>query len=573
MYLAVNLPSRSHIPAWMSFVLVMVMLLVIVGNPGSAVHADDHDDEGVGLTRIWKPIPVEPNTGEVEYPVLREIANRIIHGRVNLNLVGDSITHTDMSAAYLATFRPIHGIRGYSVSGLMFSYPPWSSYTNAISQFTAETWKYDEKLMSLNEFWFTYSDAFSSWASYSAPTNVCRLNALGDLPDEFHLRTMGSGNYYDLIWADDRALTEPGTRLRYRFLWYDHSTAMPFTVQGDSTVPAELGGSTQRVLVTPQQPDELTLDWFELPKSPPLPDVERDFSRPTAVTVRTAPGHVEVAGDSLLIGGARVWDDTKELGIQWGWTTTSGAQAAAFNIIPLESWQKYISFQQSDTYLVMLGVNDLLHGLATGHEAAERVKTLVERISSAHDAARLDDPSIAEARFLIVSPFDSYNALDISDYYSNEHWVDLAEGLRTCTDDRDDTAFIDLRAMVEEELGEWRDWRSDYTRDGVHPRGPYFSDDGAVRWECTPYPNGAMYFAGLVWKALCSAAESPPGPIPGDLCASDLTGDCVISGDDLSALLSVWGSSALDEPADLNRDGMVDGNDLAVLLSFWGPCP
>ncbi|MDG2030104.1 MAG: GDSL-type esterase/lipase family protein [Phycisphaerales bacterium] len=557
----------------MSSILVLFTLLVMAVNPGSTVRADEDDGEGVELTRAWKPIPVEADMGEVEYPILREIANRIIHGRVNLNLVGDSISHTDMSAAYLATFRPTNGIRGYSVSGLMFSYPPWSAYTNAISHFTAEAWAADKKTASLQEFWFTYSDASTPWAAYSAPTNVCRLSALGDLPDEFHLRTMGSGNYYDLIWADDRALTEESARLRYRFLWYDHSTAMPFTVQGDSTVPGELGGSTERVLVTPQRPDELTMDWFELPALPVLPDVERDFSRPTAVTVRTAPGHVEGAGDSLLIGGARVWDDAKDLGIQWGWTTTSGAQAGAFNVIPLESWQKYIRFQQSDTYLVMLGVNDLLGGMTTGSETADRVRTLVERISSAHDAARLEDPTIAEARFLVVSPCDSYNTLDDGNYYSNTHWVDLAKGLRTLVDDRDDAAFIDLRSMVENELGEWRDWRFDHTRDGIHPRGPYFHDNGDVHWECSPYPRGSMYFAGLVWNALCSAADSPPNPIPGDFCASDVTGDCVIDGEDLFFYLGNWGSVPEGDPADLNGDLVVDGIDLAIMLSNWGHCP
>ena len=539
----------------------------------SGVHADDQADESVVPTSAWQPIPVEPRPWEIADPALREIANRIIHGRVNLNLVGDSISHTDMSAAYLATFRPTNGIRGYSVSGLMFSHPPWSAYTNAISEFTPEALASDEKTTSLSEFWFTFSDSFSPWTAYSAPTNVCRLNALGDLPDAFHVRTMGSGNYYDLIWADDRALTEPDTRLRYRFLWYDHPTAMPFTVQGDSTVPAELGGSTERVLVTPQRPDELTLDWFELPASPTLPEVDRDFSRPTAVTVRTAPGHVEAAGDALIIGGARVWDDAKDAGIQWGWTTTSGVQADAFKYLSHDSWRKYILFQQSDTYLVMLGVNDLIFRLATGSEAAGSVKSLVDRISSAHDAARLEDPTIAEARFLVVSPCDAFNARDTGNYFSNEQWVELAEGLRAFTDQRDDASFIDLRSMVEQELGAWRLWRWHYTRDGVHPRGPYFHPDGAVQWACSPYRNGAMFFAELVWKALCSAADAPPDPIPGDLCAADLTGDCVIDGGDLPVILGSWGSTLDDEPGDLNGDGIIDGSDMAVLLSNWGPCP
>jgi hypothetical protein len=56
---------------------------------------------------------------------------------------------------------------------------------------------------------------------------------------------------------------------------------------------------------------------------------------------------------------------------------------------------------------------------------------------------------------------------------------------------------------------------------------------------------------------------------PGDV---DLNG--IVNGVDLSALLSVWGTSGSLYPrADANRDGIVNATDLAIVLSGWGSCP
>jgi len=51
-------------------------------------------------------------------------------------------------------------------------------------------------------------------------------------------------------------------------------------------------------------------------------------------------------------------------------------------------------------------------------------------------------------------------------------------------------------------------------------------------------------------------------------CPADLSGDGIIDGTDLSALLAAWGSST----ADISGDGTVDGLDLSVMLAAWGPC-
>ncbi len=63
-------------------------------------------------------------------------------------------------------------------------------------------------------------------------------------------------------------------------------------------------------------------------------------------------------------------------------------------------------------------------------------------------------------------------------------------------------------------------------------------------------------------------AGQPPA-CSGDIWQDDdSTG--VVDGDDLSFLMSSWGSSGA---ADINGDGIVDSSDLTYLLSAWGPCP
>ncbi|MBM4105991.1 MAG: hypothetical protein FJ257_06815 [Phycisphaerae bacterium] len=55
-------------------------------------------------------------------------------------------------------------------------------------------------------------------------------------------------------------------------------------------------------------------------------------------------------------------------------------------------------------------------------------------------------------------------------------------------------------------------------------------------------------------------------------CDLDVAGGGTVGGDDLSALLSMWGT---DDPAgDLDGSGNVDGRDLSILLGAWGyECP
>jgi hypothetical protein len=55
-------------------------------------------------------------------------------------------------------------------------------------------------------------------------------------------------------------------------------------------------------------------------------------------------------------------------------------------------------------------------------------------------------------------------------------------------------------------------------------------------------------------------------------CDLDIAGGGTVGGDDLAALLAMWGTD--DRAGDLDESGAVDGTDLAILLGAWGyACP
>lgn len=77
--------------------------------------------------------------------------------------------------------------------------------------------------------------------------------------------------------------------------------------------------------------------------------------------------------------------------------------------------------------------------------------------------------------------------------------------------------------------------------------------------------------AGVPWTlgADCSDADDDGAP---DICiqpgSPDINGDGIVSGADLTQLLSAWGTS--DPAADCSNDGIVGGADLSLVLSAWG---
>jgi hypothetical protein len=73
----------------------------------------------------------------------------------------------------------------------------------------------------------------------------------------------------------------------------------------------------------------------------------------------------------------------------------------------------------------------------------------------------------------------------------------------------------------------------------------------------------------VVFTNSCGASTSVVATVTiATPCAADLTGDGLVSGDDLGQLLASWGSGA----GDVNGDGTTSGDDLAILLAAWGAC-
>lgn len=56
-------------------------------------------------------------------------------------------------------------------------------------------------------------------------------------------------------------------------------------------------------------------------------------------------------------------------------------------------------------------------------------------------------------------------------------------------------------------------------------------------------------------------------------CLGDISGNGIVNGFDLSALLGTWGTNGQGEfNCDIDHDGIVGGTDLAIVLVGWGPC-
>jgi hypothetical protein len=79
-----------------------------------------------------------------------------------------------------------------------------------------------------------------------------------------------------------------------------------------------------------------------------------------------------------------------------------------------------------------------------------------------------------------------------------------------------------------------------------------------------------VFRAGDSVNQIYTIAKIDLGPAP---CPADLTGDGVVNGADIAALLGAWGPCSGSCPADLTGDGVVNGADLAALLGAWGDCP
>lgn len=76
-----------------------------------------------------------------------------------------------------------------------------------------------------------------------------------------------------------------------------------------------------------------------------------------------------------------------------------------------------------------------------------------------------------------------------------------------------------------------------------------------------------------VHKAVLDWSMTPVLP-PVHPCDGDMTGDGVVDGLDVTAVLAGWGACPAGQActADLDGDGVVNGADITVVLAGWGPC-
>jgi len=97
--------------------------------------------------------------------------------------------------------------------------------------------------------------------------------------------------------------------------------------------------------------------------------------------------------------------------------------------------------------------------------------------------------------------------------------------------------------------------------------GPFLRPEGfCFAWGYAVADAVDMNRAGYI-ATFTPVVDPPPGCPPK---CPDLTGDCLVAGDDLAALLGAWGTS--DADADFSGNGIVAGEDLTILLGAWGDC-
>lgn len=231
---------------------------------------------------------------------------------------------------------------------------------------------------------------------------------------------------------------------------------------------------------------------------------------------------------------------------QGGWRVGNHAHPAGSPEVPVinlnnpypgsysnDALMRHILAHETSHFLVWLGTNN--GGVDFDHpeRTVQEMAVLLDRFRSVHALARRKNPTLAAPKFLIVSP---YCSSDDCAYF--RAYGDLLRDLAT-----GDTAFLDLRGLVERHFGPWSDWESEFLVDGTHPT-----------------LAGSRTFARLIWRELVQAAGLP----------TDLDCNGVVDGGDFGLFLQHYGSEDPFDAADFNGDGRVRGDDLGLLFIDWG---
>jgi hypothetical protein len=96
-----------------------------------------------------------------------------------------------------------------------------------------------------------------------------------------------------------------------------------------------------------------------------------------------------------------------------------------------------------------------------------------------------------------------------------------------------------------------------------------------VEWSADCNGDGIVDYGQIPTGQLADTnANGIPDTCEVDPCPGDVTGNGVVNGTDLAAILAAWGSDGSNKfDCDIDNDGIVGGSDLAFVLVGWGACP
>jgi hypothetical protein len=96
-----------------------------------------------------------------------------------------------------------------------------------------------------------------------------------------------------------------------------------------------------------------------------------------------------------------------------------------------------------------------------------------------------------------------------------------------------------------------------------------------VEWSADCNNDGIVDYGQILSGQLADAnINGVPDSCEADSCPADVTGNDLVDGVDLAAILGAWGTDGQNQyDCDINNDGVVSGTDLAFVLGGWGPCP
>jgi hypothetical protein len=106
------------------------------------------------------------------------------------------------------------------------------------------------------------------------------------------------------------------------------------------------------------------------------------------------------------------------------------------------------------------------------------------------------------------------------------------------------------------------------------PIAPEWIGPTVIEWSADCNNDGIVDYGQILQDQLVDANNNGvPDSCEVDPCPADVTGNDLVDGVDLAAILGAWGSDGQNQyDCDIDNDGVVSGTDLAFVLGGWGPC-